>query len=127
VLVRLTRAILSFICCASLVSMPTVSLATVARDPVLDDLQDTTSAARSLTLPPAERRREAELQELEDERLERCRSTSPFEFDQCFFFGSMKTVDTRRAMEGGDTLGRPRAAARSTQPSPSKGSAIPTW
>ena len=124
----MTRAVLPFLLFASLVSLPTASLASAARDPVLEELRDS-SAARSLTLPPSERRREEEIQELEDERLERCRSTSAFEFDQCFFFGSMKTVDTRRAMEGGDTLGRlesPHASA--TQPSgPPKRSPIPTW
>lgn len=57
-------------------------LASMARDPVLEDLRDMSSPARTLTLPRSEQRREQELQTLEDERLDRCRSASPFTFDQ---------------------------------------------
>ena len=34
-----------------------------------------------------QRRSTEALQDLEDERLERCKSADPFTFDQCFFFG----------------------------------------
>ena len=104
-------------------------LLAAARDPVFDDLTDTTSAARSLSLPKSEQRREAALQELEDERLERCRSTSPFSFDQCFFFGSMDAADSRRAMEGAGTLvptKKPALPRTGGQPTPPR-SSIPTW
>ena len=63
---------------------PLLLLANAARDPVLEDLRDPTSAARSLSLPRSEQRREEALQTLEDERLDRCRTQSPFLFDQCF-------------------------------------------
>jgi hypothetical protein len=100
-------------------------LASTLRDPVLEDLQDFSSPSRSLSLPKAERDREAALQILEDERLERCRSTSPFSFDQCFFFGSMDAAESRRAMEGGGML---RATDKPTGPPPeSRRPAIPTW
>ena len=56
-------------------------LASAARDPVLDELLDS-APARSLSLPPQENSRQVALQDLEDERLERCRSASPNEFDQ---------------------------------------------
>ena len=111
-------------------------LASNNRDPVFDDLTDSTSAARALTLPPSEQRRETKLQELEDERLEQCRSSSKFSFDQCFFFGSMDTVDSRRAMEGGGALaagsssGEGAGATRNRAgqlPQLAPRSGIPTW
>lgn len=104
-------------------------LASTARDPVLEDLRDTSSAARTLSLPKAEQRREAALQELEDERLERCRSSSAFSFDQCFFFGSLDAVDSRRGMEGGGKLPQSSGATRAPSPlGPSaQRSGIPTW
>ena len=102
------------------------------RDPILEDLTD---SARSLSLPPSEQRRETRLQELEDERLESCRSASAFSFDQCFFFGSIDASDSRRAMEGGGKLPRSAAAASdearpSQQPAkqqPRRTTGIPTW
>lgn len=94
---------------ATLDRPPTVlSLATLvalAPDDVLRDLQDE-PAVRNLQLPRAEQAKQQALQDLEDERLTRCRSSSAFEFDQCFFFGSMGAADARRPMEGAGTLGR---------------------
>ena len=105
-------------------------LAAAMRDPVLDDLRDIGSPARSLALPKSEQAREQRLQELEDERLDRCRTSSPFAFDQCFFFGSMDTQGRRRALEGGGTLTPPREQAESRgdqRPPLATGRVIPTW
>lgn len=87
-------------------------------DPVFEDLRE---SARSLSLPPSEQRREAALQELEDERLEVCRERSARDFDQCFFFGSAEAVGQRRLMEGGGSL---RVAP---QPQPQAQSPLPFW
>ena len=95
-----------------------------SRDPVLDDLLDASAPARRLALPADERRRLASMEELEDTRLERCRSTDAFEFDQCFFFGSAKAVDARRPSEGMGTLGtRSAGLLPAIDPRPK----IPTW
>jgi hypothetical protein len=103
------------------------------RDPVLEDLRD---SARSLALPPSEQRREAALQDLEDERLELCRSEAVGAFDQCFFFGSMDSMrqtETRRAMEGGGVLVRSSSSSSSSSSSTERSGidrgrlAIPTW
>ena len=103
-------------------------------DPFVDELRDPSSVTRSLSLPKSEQRREAALQELEDERLERCRSVDKFSFDQCFFFGSMDTTDmsSRRAMEGGGTIERRGGGAATLQPqlggaAKPASSGIPTW
>lgn len=52
---------------------------------VATDYYDLIDDARILSFPPFERARQERLQDLEDERLERCRGSSS-NFDQCFFF-----------------------------------------
>ena len=100
------------------------------RDPVLDELQDG-ARLNGITLPPSEQRRNTALQDLEDERLEECRSKDVGAFDQCFFFGSMDTMQTsesRRAMEGGGSIQLPRFGGGGGSSSSSKPRAgIPTW
>ena len=78
-----------------------------------------------------QRRSTEALQDLEDERLERCKSADPFTFDQCFFFGSADATESRRLLEGGGTL--PSSGERNaggvegagTRQTPGK--RIPTW
>ena len=99
------------------------------RDPVLDELQDG-ARLNGITLPPSEQRRNTALQDLEDERLEECRSKDVGAFDQCFFFGSMDTMqssESRRAMEGGGSI-LPQFGGGGGSSSSSKPRAgIPTW
>ena len=80
-----------------------LSLVGMAPDDVLRDLQDEPSV-RALSLPQAEQAKQRAMEELEDDRLERCRSAAAFEFDQCFFFGPSGTTAARRPMEGAGTL-----------------------
>ena len=54
-------------------------------DEALRQYEDLMDQSRILSLPPSERAREERLQDLEDERLERCRERRS-NFDQCFFF-----------------------------------------
>lgn len=103
-----------------------------AADDFLSDLRDS-PAARTLALPPSEQRREAALQGLEDDRLERCRDTGAFTFDQCFFFGSKDSIDQRRPMEGAGSLSLGSATADRVAGAETPGSGgrpalrIPTW
>ena len=102
------------------------------RDLALEELQDE-PAARSLTLPRAdEQARQQALQELEDERLERCRASDAF--DQCFFFGATEAMDARRPMEGAGvvsaTLPRGVGAYMEAAPRDASGTIkklVPTW
>ena len=83
-----------------------LSLVAMAPDDVLRDLQEEPSV-KALSLPQAEQAKQRAMEELEDDRLERCRSAAAFEFDQCFFFGPSGRTDTtaaRRPMEGAGTL-----------------------
>ena len=61
-------------------------------------------SVKALSLPQAEQAKLRAMEELEDERLERCRSTAAFEFDQCFFFGPRDPAAARRPMEGAGAL-----------------------
>ena len=122
---------LSFAVPAASASVPTSALLLAASsiaDPVYEDLVFD-SAARGFSLPKSEQRREARLQELEDQRLERCRDGASKDFDQCFFFGSMESmgnVDARRAMEGGGILETGKSMiAQDARAAVRKG--IPTW
>ena len=100
-------------------------------DPVLSDLRD--SPASLLSLPESERQRQEALQQLEDDRLEKCRTSR--DFDQCFFFGSADAIDARRSMEGDGTLSFKLSAGipRSLAGAPPLGLSgrpavrIPTW
>ena len=107
-----------------------LSLVGMAPDDVLRDLQDEPSV-RALSLPQAEQAKQRAMEELEDDRLERCRSAAAFEFDQCFFFGPSVTTAARRPMEGAGTL---TPSARETGqlaslPLPPNGGPrkVPTW
>ena len=93
---------------------------------MLRDLTDVGSV-RNLQLPPAEQAKQQALQELEDERLTKCRSTSAFEFDQCFFFGSMATADARRPLEGMGKLSLTPSVRGQPAPPASGRNNIPTW
>ena len=120
---------------ARVLSRPPVErLVASSGDKVLQDLMDSSESARVLSLPPAEQRRAEAMQDLEDERLERCRSASAFEFDQCFFFGSDKAVDARRPMEGAGLIGKPSVFGGPREQTDSASAArakdsnrIPTW
>ena len=79
-----------------------LSLVAMAPDDVLRDLQEEPSV-KALSLPQAEQAKQRAMEELEDDRLERCRSAAAFEFDQCFFFGPSGTTAARRPMEGAGT------------------------
>ena len=99
------------------------------RDPVLDDLQDG-ARLNGITLPPSEQRRNTALQDLEDERLEECRSKDVGAFDQCFFFGSMDTMqssESRRAMEGGGSIQLRFGGGGGSSSSSKPRAGIPTW
>jgi len=80
-----------------------LSVVAMAPDNVLRDLQEEPSV-KALSLPQAEQAKLRAMEELEDERLERCRSTAAFEFDQCFFFGPRDPAAARRPMEGAGAL-----------------------
>ena len=80
-----------------------LSMVAMAPDNVLRDLQEEPSV-KALSLPQAEQAKLRAMEELEDERLERCRSTAAFEFDQCFFFGPRDPAAARRPMEGAGAL-----------------------
>ena len=104
----------------------------MAPDDVLRDLQEEPSV-KALSLPQAEQAKQRAMEELEDDRLERCRSAAAFEFDQCFFFGPSGTTAARRPMEGAGTL-RLTPSARETEhlaslPLPLEGGPrkMPTW
>ena len=107
-----------------------LSLVAMAPDDVLRDLQEEPSV-KALSLPQAEQAKQRAMEELEDDRLERCRSAAAFEFDQCFFFGPSGTTAARRPMEGAGTL---TPSARETGqlaslPLPPNGGPrkVPTW
>jgi hypothetical protein len=107
-------------------SLTLLAVAAPARaDPLLDDLLDSSAAARALSLPESEQRRARALQDLEDERLERCRTSPSESFDQCFFFGGRGTIDARRPMEGAGRLMATQQPERETLQRASQG--IPTW
>ena len=119
----LTQDVGAAVAAIELEAPPSASRARVtpSRDPVLEDLLDGSTPARRLALPADERRRLASMEDLEDTRLERCRSANAFEFDQCFFFGSGEAIDVRRPLEGTGIVpssGRLPARERSK---------IPTW
>ena len=127
----------AFCLASAAVAAPSSLVLTASRgDPLMDDFADS-PASRSLSMPAAERKREESLQTLEDERLERCRSTDAFTFDQCFFFGDSGAMDARRAMEGAGSLSVRGAAAVSGAAKASgptlrvdhqqQRSRIPTW
>ena len=102
----------------------------MAPDDVLRDLQEEPSV-KALSLPQAEQAKQRAMEELEDDRLERCRSAAAFVFDQCFFFGPSGTTAARRPMEGAGTLTPSARDAKQLAllPLPPDGGPrkVPTW
>ncbi|KAL1508541.1 hypothetical protein AB1Y20_004640 [Prymnesium parvum] len=63
--------------------------------------EDLIDQARILSLPRSEQSRVERLQELEDERLVRCRD-APSLFEQCFYF-DLRTAESERGGSPGDS------------------------
>lgn len=125
---KLLRCATAAVCLTSLPPMrcffsAAAALASTA-DPIFDDLTEQT---RILSLPSSTARRLESLQELEDDRLERCRESTGSLFDQCFFFGNTGGMAGSRRESSRPTDAEPEGSASEHSKGERRRTGPPTW